>query len=170
MKVKVTQSCPTLCNSMNYSLPGSSVLGLLQARILEWVAIPFSRGSSLPRDLPRVSWFAGRSFTVWATREAPSLFLPLLICFANSRISYKWTHTWDTLLLFFGMASFTQHNYFLFFIAEWHSIVWMNHNLFIQSPDSGYLVCFYFLPIMKKPFYECSCANVFWIYVFISLG
>ena len=97
------------------SLPGSSVRSILQARILEWVTIPFSRGSSLPRDLARVSWFAGRSFTIWATREAPSLFLPLLICFANSRISYKWTHTWDTLPLFFGMASFTQHNYLLFF-------------------------------------------------------
>ena len=46
MKVLVAQSCPTLCNPMDYSLPGSSVHGILQARILEWVAIPFSRGSS----------------------------------------------------------------------------------------------------------------------------
>ena len=75
-------------------------------------------GSSLPRDLTRVSWFAGRSFTIWATREAPSLFLPLLIFFANSRISYKWTHTWDTLPLFFGMASLTQHNCFLFLLLN----------------------------------------------------
>ena len=44
------QSCPTLCNPMDCSLPGSSVLGILQARILEWVAIPFSRGSSRPGD------------------------------------------------------------------------------------------------------------------------
>ena len=50
----VTQSCPTLCNPMNCSLPGSSVLGILQARILEWVAISFSRGSSQPRNWTQV--------------------------------------------------------------------------------------------------------------------
>ena len=50
IKVLVTQSCPILCKSMDYSLPGSSVHGILQARILEWVAIPFSRDSSPPRD------------------------------------------------------------------------------------------------------------------------
>ena len=44
MKVKVAQSCLTLCDPMNYSPPGSSVHGILQARLLEWVAIPFSRG------------------------------------------------------------------------------------------------------------------------------
>ena len=46
----VTQSCPVLCNSMDCSLLGSSVHGISQARILEWVAISFSRGSSLPKD------------------------------------------------------------------------------------------------------------------------
>ena len=48
--VLVAHLCLTLCNSMDYSLPGSSVHGVLQARILEWVAIPFSRGSSRPRN------------------------------------------------------------------------------------------------------------------------
>ena len=65
VKVKVAQSCLTLCNSMDCSLPGSTVHGILQARILEWVAIPFSRGSSQPR-----SYIAGGFFTNWATREA----------------------------------------------------------------------------------------------------
>ena len=51
----VTQSCPTLCDSMDCSPPGSSVRGILQARILEWVAIPFSRVSSRPRDWTQVS-------------------------------------------------------------------------------------------------------------------
>ena len=46
VKVLVTQSCPTLCDTMDYSLPGSSVRGILQARILKWAAIPFSCGSS----------------------------------------------------------------------------------------------------------------------------
>ena len=63
---EVTQSCLTLCDSVDYSLPGSSVHGILQARILEWVAISFSRGSSWPRDWTRVSRIAGRCFTLWA--------------------------------------------------------------------------------------------------------
>ena len=53
VKVLVAQSCLTLCDPMDYNLPGSSVHGILQARILEWVAIPFSRGSSQPRIEPR---------------------------------------------------------------------------------------------------------------------
>ena len=48
--VEVAQLCPTLCYSMDYSPPGPSVHGIFQARILEWVAIPFSRGSSQPTD------------------------------------------------------------------------------------------------------------------------
>ena len=71
VKVLVAQLCPTLCDLMDCSLPGSCVHGILQARILEWVAIFFSRGSSWPRDRTWVSWIAGRSFTMWATREAP---------------------------------------------------------------------------------------------------
>ena len=64
--VLVIQSCPTPCNPWTTgSLPGSSACGILQARILEWVAIPFSRGSSRPRDRTRVScllhWQAGSS-------------------------------------------------------------------------------------------------------------
>ena len=55
---------------MDFSLPGSSVQGISQARILEWVAISFSRGSSRPRDQTWVSCIAGRVFIVWATREA----------------------------------------------------------------------------------------------------
>ena len=64
MNVKVTQSCPTLRNPMDWGLPGSSVHGILQARILEWVAISFSRGSSRPRDGTQVSCIAGRLFTI----------------------------------------------------------------------------------------------------------
>ena len=50
VKSEVAQSCPTLCDPMDCSLPGFSVLGIFQARILEWVAISFSRGSSQPKD------------------------------------------------------------------------------------------------------------------------
>ena len=67
MCVWVTQSCLTLSVPMDCSPPGSYVHGILQARIVEWVAISFSRGSSRPRDWIWVSCTAGRSFTVWAT-------------------------------------------------------------------------------------------------------
>ena len=66
---EVTQSCPTLCDPKDCSLPGSSIYGIFQARILEWVAISFSRGSSQPRDWTRVSRIVGRRFAAWATRE-----------------------------------------------------------------------------------------------------
>ena len=68
--VKVAQSCLTLCNPTNHSPPGSSVHGVLQARILQWIAMPFSRGSFWPRDRTQVSCIAGRFFTIWATRKA----------------------------------------------------------------------------------------------------
>ena len=70
VEVLVTQLYPTLYDPVNCSPPGSSVHGILQALILEWVAIPFSRGSSWPRDQTQVSCIAGRFFTIWATREA----------------------------------------------------------------------------------------------------
>ena len=54
---------------MDSSQPGSSVHGIFQARILEWVAISFSRGSSRPRDQTQVSYVVGRRFTIWVTRE-----------------------------------------------------------------------------------------------------
>ena len=66
---EVAQSCPTLCDPIDCSLPGSSIHGIFQARILEWVAISFSGGSSQPRDRTLVSRIAGRRFTVWAIRE-----------------------------------------------------------------------------------------------------
>ena len=66
----VTQSCPALWNLIDCSPPGSSDHGILQARILEWIAISFSRASSQPRDQTRVSCIAGWFFTVWAAREA----------------------------------------------------------------------------------------------------
>ena len=66
VRVLVTQSCLTLCNPVDYSPPGSSIHGILQARILEWVAISFSRGSSQLGDRTRVSCIVGRCFNHWA--------------------------------------------------------------------------------------------------------
>ena len=62
MCAKSLRLCQTLCDSMDCSLPGSSVHGILQARILEWVAMPSSRGSSQPRDGTQVSCITGRFF------------------------------------------------------------------------------------------------------------
>ena len=62
--------CPTLCDLKDCGLPGSSVHRILQARILKWVAIPFFKGSSRPRDRTQASYMAGRFFTVWPTKEA----------------------------------------------------------------------------------------------------
>ena len=99
-EVKSLQSCPTLCDPVDCSLPSSSVHGILQARILEWVAISFSRGSSWPRDRTWVSCIGGRSFNLWATREAwskshqnsgtqhPHLCQGLAIC-SHSNIQYS---------------------------------------------------------------------------------
>jgi len=64
-EVKIAHSCPTLCDPMDYT-----VHAILQARILKWVAVPFSRGSSQPRDWTQVSHIDGEFFTSWATREA----------------------------------------------------------------------------------------------------
>ena len=84
VKMLVTQSRPTLCDSMDCSPPGSSVHGILQARILEWDTIPFCRGSSWPRDRTQVSSIEGNFFIIWATREAHSINTPV------SHFSHVW--------------------------------------------------------------------------------
>ena len=66
----MTQLCLNFCDPMDCSLPGFSVYGILQARVLEWVAISLSRGSSRLKNWTPVSCIAGRVFTLWASREA----------------------------------------------------------------------------------------------------
>ena len=82
VQVLALQPCLTLCNPVDYSRPGSSVHGVLQAKILEWVAIPFSKGSSAPKDRTQVSCMAGRFLTIWDTREG---FLEVM-----TRLKKKW--------------------------------------------------------------------------------
>ena len=85
----VIQTCPTLCNPMDCSLPGSSVHGILQARIIKWVDISFSRGSCQPRDQTLVSFIADRFFTVWANREV----CIYILMFNSSTVSISlWPH------------------------------------------------------------------------------
>ena len=107
---EVSQSCLTLCNPMDCSLPGSSIHGILQARILEWVAIPFSRRFYRPRDWTQVSLMAGR-----LQSEPPGNPTSVLNPFLN-------THLW----LFFISISFF-----------YKSLVWniCNSVLFSFYPD-----------------------------------
>ena len=81
------QLCPILCDPMDCRPPGSSVHGILQARILEWVAIPFSRGYSQPRDQTRIACIGGWILYWWATWEVH--YFTLIIC----RYSLLVTHT-----------------------------------------------------------------------------
>ena len=71
--VLVAQLCLTLCDPLDYSLPGFSAHGVFQAGVVEWVAISFSRGSSRTRDRTWVSCIVGRGFTIKATREVPQM-------------------------------------------------------------------------------------------------
>ena len=85
--VKVTQLCLTLCDPMDYSLPGSSVHGILQARILDWGAISFSRGSSWIRDGTSVFCIGRWVIYHWATREA---LIPLTMVEATQVFTDGW--------------------------------------------------------------------------------
>ena len=71
VKAFVSQSCLTICNPIDCSPPGSSVHGILQARILQWFVMPFSRGSSWSRDQIWISYIPDRFFTIWATSKTP---------------------------------------------------------------------------------------------------
>ena len=81
----IVQSCLTLCEPADYSPPSSSVHGILEARILEWVAVSFSRGSFQPRDRTYISGIASTLFTIWATREDLDI-LNFVQLFANEII------------------------------------------------------------------------------------
>ena len=88
--VLVVQLCPTLCYPVDYSPPDSSVRGIFQARILEWVAISFSRRSSWPRDWTWVFCIAGRFCPVWATREVQCF----LLWNKKQRRHCRWNNIW----------------------------------------------------------------------------
>ena len=99
MQTEVAQSCPTLCEPIDCSLPGSSVHGIFQAIVLEWIAISFFRRSSQPRARTQVSHIVDRRFTIWATRKSgksPDLTPEKSVCRSRSN-SYNWT--WDKRLV-----------------------------------------------------------------------
>ena len=86
-------SCVWLCDPMDHSLQGSSVHGILPIRILEWVTMPSSKGSSWPRDHIQVYCIAGRFFTIQAIKEAhlpTNISLYLLFIYLQLGIAFKW--------------------------------------------------------------------------------
>ena len=106
MKMKseseVAQSCPTLCDPMDCSLPGFSIHGIFQGRVLDLVAFSFSRGSSQPRDRTQVSHIVGRCFTLWATREAHYFLSHVTVWLRNCLfLLHSIRKTLKTMLFFF---------------------------------------------------------------------
>ena len=88
VKVIVARSCLALCSPVDFSPPGFSVHGILRARLLVWVAIPISKGSSLPRNRTHISHVAGRFFIIWTTREAPVIHIDILFLILLSIMVY----------------------------------------------------------------------------------
>ena len=127
---------------MNCSLPGSFIHGIFQARVLEWVAIFFSKGSSQPRDRTWVSQIAGRCFTIWATREAQ---MKLRKPFLN-QIIISWSHVWNNwcnirliiLELFLFLALL------LYLLWSWNKRIWVTglRNLSYLASDISRKVIF----------------------------
>ena len=128
---EVAQLCPTLCNPVDCSPPGSSAW-ILQARILEWVAISFSRGSSQPRDWTQVSCIAGRCFNLWASREALTLLrtqpLPQLLRISDPSSSQQCINKWS-----FSQTAFQLHTK-IAITCKWQASRWMmGHELWNQQ-------------------------------------
>ena len=109
-KSGVTQSCLTLCDPLDCSLTGSSVHGIFQARVLEWVAISFFRGSFWPRDRTWVSCIVGRHFTIWATGEDME--------------SYN---IWPFVTGFFSLSIRVSRLSVLYHVSVLYSFLWVNN-------------------------------------------
>ena len=116
------QSCQTLRDPRDSRLPGSFVHGIFQARVLEWVAYPFSSGSSWPRYRTGVSCIAGRFFTNWAIREAHSFseITELSLNSSNQNIKIKvWLTTWHFNNMITHADSATKRNKIGSFVEMW---------------------------------------------------
>ena len=119
---EVIQSCLTLCNPMDCCLPGSSILGIFQARVLEWVAISFSRVSFWPRDRTRVSCIIGRHFTVWATVTRGN---HCSMFFFFPRIELLCLYEWNHLDLFWLLL--------LTIVSQIHSSTLLHHSFICST-------------------------------------
>ena len=131
---------------MDCSPPGSSVHGILQARILEWVAISFSRGSSRPRDWTQVSHTAGRRFNLCTTREAQwplrKAFLPLLAILWKSackRVYLSFSPLLLASLLFTAICKVSSDSHFAFlhFFSVGMVLIPVSYTMSWTSVDSS---------------------------------
>ena len=133
---EVAQSCPTLCNPMDCSPPGSLVHGIFQAWILEWVDVSFSRGSSWPRDRTPVSRIVGRRFTIWATREAHQKHRRVVVSFKRTSVEifYRWNllprsqlanymHSWRQEAAKVACKTMGRNRTFYSWAASWNSVL-----------------------------------------------
>ena len=164
----VTQSCPTLWDPMDCSPPGSYVREILQARILEWVAMPFSRCFSWPRDRTCISCIAGIFFAVWATREAllsnksyPSFFehCSAMVGTPGTNLAIGWCYELcdlEQVTLLVGISPF----------VRFVKCLWVNacklfgsvpgiHNIqefyfYLYSKNQGYVICTYLKSITRR--------------------
>ena len=128
----VAQLCPTLWDSMHCSLPGSSLPRILQARILEWVAIPFSRGSSQLRDQTQVSCITGGFFTVWPAGKPSESYL-------NPTTSHQ--VTLNELLNFCRLYLFSPHFHITIVFSSWDAADSDNVNkVFSAVPGKLYII------------------------------
>ena len=116
----VTQSCPTLCDPMDCGRQHSSVHGIFQARVLEWVAISFSRGSSQPRGQTWVSRIVGRRFTIWATREVHNIAITQVYAPTSNAEKAEVEQFYEDLQDLLELAS---KKYVLFIIGDWNAKV-----------------------------------------------
>ena len=123
----VAQLYPTLCDPMDSSLPDFSVYGIFQARILEWVAYPFSRVSSWTRDRTQVSYIAGGCFTIWATREAH---IYINICIYITLILWLRANFWSPIKIVLSLV------YVAFTVDH---TPWYCHHHFLSKPSGWYL-------------------------------
>ena len=142
-KVSVAQSCLILWHRMNCSLPGSSIQGILQARILQWAAILFSRGSSWPRVQTQVSCIAGRLYTIWATRQVV-LTIWWCPCVVSSLVLFEECVCYDQCVFWTKLLAFA----LLHFVLQCQTCLLLQ----VSLPTSVFQS-----PMMKKtPFFDVS--------------
>ena len=143
VKVLVAQLCPALCDPVDHSPPGSSILGILQAGILERAAIPFSRLSSRPRDWTWVFLTAGRFFIIRDTREAqhwvPSTNLKIRSAIDNL------VNCLRKLFKYWWILSIWKH--FLIYFQLFNQMIWYSKRLCSADPRALFVLNGY-----RKPF------------------
>ena len=160
MCARSLQSCLTLCNPTNCSPPGSSVHGILQARIPEWIAISSSRGSSQPRDWTRISCISRQILYCWAIREAAFLLrqciISLWMSLCHLYMSLPFLHINPLLYLSFSAARHMMKCYIPSapsalrssaspgWILGDHVIIWITENFWKRETKWGKTCPLYF--------------------------